>query len=161
VAIARSADGGSTWSDPVLVNHLAPTAQAFLPAVAVADNGTVGVLFYDFRNDILKDPPLSTDVHLALFDHNLAFQEEVRVTPTSFDFRQSVITGARGYFPGDYVGLDTAGDDFVAAFTVTNDLGLEVVYPQDNASPFLKACICRQAVTLRSGLQATVLGQFS
>jgi hypothetical protein len=44
-----------------------------------------------------------------------------------------VITGPRGYFPGDYVGLDSAGDDFVAAFTVTNSLGLPVDFPQDNS----------------------------
>ena len=52
------------------------------------------------------------------------------MTDESFDMRQMVITGGRGYFPGDYVGLDTAGNDFVAAFTVTNDLGLAVEFPQ-------------------------------
>jgi hypothetical protein len=46
------------------------------------------------------------------------------------DFRQSVITGARGYFPGDYVGLATVGADFVAAFNRNNDLGLIVEFPQ-------------------------------
>jgi hypothetical protein len=130
VVISRSADGGSTWSDPILVNQVAPAVQAFLPAVAVAADGTVGVLFYDYRSDVLGDARLSTDVHLARFTPSLAFVDETRVTPTSFDLRQSVITGPRGYFPGDYVGLDTAGNDFVAAFTVTNDLGLPVNFPQ-------------------------------
>ena len=130
--ISRSADGGSSWSDPAPVNTL-PGVQAFLPAVAVADDGTVGVLFYDFRNDVLGDTELSTDVHLARFDSDLTPLDEVTVTSQSFDMRQMVITGPRGYFPGDYVGLDTAGDDFVAAYTAANNLGLPVEFPQDNS----------------------------
>jgi hypothetical protein len=98
--------------------------------VSVNDDGTVGVLFYDFRNDVLKDDPLSTDVHLALFDHDLTRRDERRLTPSSFDMRQMLLTGPRGYFPGDYVGLDSAASDFAAAFTVANDLGLPVVFPQ-------------------------------
>jgi hypothetical protein len=99
----------------------------------VNDDGTVGILYYDFRNDVLGDDPLDTDVHLARFDPSLNPIDETRLTPTSFDLRQSVITGPRGYFPGDYVGLDSAGADFVAAFTVTNPLGLPVDFPQDNS----------------------------
>jgi hypothetical protein len=131
VVVARSTDGGDTWSDPVQVNQVAdPAVQAFLPSVSVNDDGTVGVMFYDFRNDVLGDAVLDTDVHLARFNPDLTFQDEVRITDESFDLRQSVITGARGYFPGDYVGLDVDGSDFVAAFTVTNQLGLPVLYPQ-------------------------------
>jgi hypothetical protein len=136
VVISHSSDGGSTWSDPVEVNQV-PGVQAFLPVVASADDGTVGVLYYDFRNDTLGDAELSTDVFLAKFDSDLNFINETRLTSPSFDLRQSVITGSRGYFPGDYVGLDTAGDDFVAAYTVTNPLGLPVVFPQNNSGLFL------------------------
>lgn len=131
VVVARSTDGGDTWSVPVQVNQVAdPAVQAFLPSVAVNADGTVGVMFYDFRNDVGGDATLDTDIHLALFDADLGFQGEKPVTPQSFDLRQSVITGARGYFPGDYVGLDTDGSDFVAAVTVTNQLGLPVAFPQ-------------------------------
>jgi hypothetical protein len=129
VVVARSGDGGDTWSKPVQVNAN-QKVQAFLPTVSVNDDGTVGVLFYDFRNDVLKDDPLSTDVHLALFDHDLTRRDERRLTPSSFDMRQMLLTGPRGYFPGDYVGLDSAASDFAAAFTVANDLGLPVVFPQ-------------------------------
>jgi hypothetical protein len=127
--VARSGDGGDTWSAPVSVDR-DPGVQAFLPTVSVNDDGTVGVLFYDFSNDVLGDNVLSTDVHLALFDHNLQFQDERRLTSESFDMRQMLLTGDRGYFPGDYVGLDSAGNDFVAAFTVANNLGLPVEFPQ-------------------------------
>ena len=131
VVVARSTDGGDSWSAPVQVNQVAdPAVQAFLPSVSVNADGTVGVMFYDFRNDVLGDDELDTDIHLALFDDDLTFQSEKPVTASSFDLRQSVITGGRGYFPGDYVGLDTDGTDFVAAVTETNPLGLPVEFPQ-------------------------------
>ena len=130
VVVSRSTDGGFTWSAPIRVSQEGETVQSFLPAVSVNDNGTVGVLYYDFRNDVPGNTELSTDVHLALFDAELTPQGERTLTSESFDMRQMVITGSRGYFPGDYVGLDTAGDDFAAAFTVANDLGLPVEFPQ-------------------------------
>ena len=128
--ISMSSDGGDTWTDPIQVNQVAPESQAFLPTVEVADDGTVGVLFYDFRNDGPGDAALDTDVHLAFFDGDLNHLGEKRLTSESFNIRQMVIAGSRGYFPGDYVGLAHAGNDFVAAFTVANELGLPVEYPQ-------------------------------
>ena len=62
-------------------------------------------------------------MHLSLFDEGLNYLGERRLTAASFDLRQMVLTGPRGYFPGDYVGLSTTGTDFVAAFTTTKDLG--------------------------------------
>ena len=130
VVVSRSTDGGLTWSVPMRVSQEDESIQSFLPAVSVNDDGIVGVLYYDFRNDVLGDAELSTDVHLALFDADLTPLDERPSTASSFDMRQMVITGPRGYFPGDYVGLDTDGHDFVAAFTVANDLGLPVEFPQ-------------------------------
>jgi hypothetical protein len=131
--ISRSTDGGETWSEPQPVHDVSnPINQAFLPTVAVAADGTVGVLFYDFRNDVFGDPELSTDVFLTRLNPDLDILGETRLTETSFDMRQMLITGFRGFFPGDYVGLDTAGNDFVAAFTVANSLGLPVEFPQES-----------------------------
>jgi hypothetical protein len=138
VFVAHSNDGGVTWSAPVRVNQgSSATVQAFLPTVAVNDDGTVGVLFYDFRNDVAGDPPLSTDVHLSLLNPDLVYLTEHRLTAQSFDMRQMVLTGPRGYFPGDYVGLATDKLDFVAAFTTTKDLGLPVFFPQNNNGVFV------------------------
>jgi hypothetical protein len=134
VFVARSDDGGLTWSSPVRVNQgTSADVQAFLPVVSVNDRGVVAVLFYDFRNDVLDDAPLSTDVYLSLFDPSLNFLSERRLTSTSFDMRQMVLTEG-GYFAGDYVGLAAAGSDFVAAFTRGNLLGLPVVPPQEGLS---------------------------
>ncbi|UCH84019.1 MAG: T9SS type A sorting domain-containing protein [Candidatus Latescibacterota bacterium] len=132
VALSRSTDGGDTWSDPIPVTDITnPYGQEFLPAVAVADDGTVGVLYYDSRNDVPGDATFDLDVYLVMMDPNLNILGEERLTDTSFDLRQMLLTGFRGYFPGDYVGLDAAGNDFVAAFTVSNNLGLPVDFPQD------------------------------
>jgi hypothetical protein len=49
VFLARSDDGGATWGPPVPVAP-GPRAQ-FLPAVSVAPDGRVDVLFYDRRAD--------------------------------------------------------------------------------------------------------------
>ena len=50
VALSKSVDGGLTWSKPVQVNQ-APNVQAFTPTVAVAADGSVGVTYFDFRED--------------------------------------------------------------------------------------------------------------
>ena len=152
VFMTVSRDGGETWSEEITVGggELTPdgtTSFAQLPAVHVADDGTVGVLFYDGRNDVacpdltlsneenpecftvlpdgsVKAGPLSRDWFFKTYDPDLNFIEEVRVTPESFDMRQAPI--ARGYFPGDYVNCTSTDNDFVCAFTRTNNNGLPV-----------------------------------
>jgi hypothetical protein len=132
VFISRSGDKGATWSTPIPADPgNTGNAQSFLPVVAVNDAGIVGVLFYDFRNDLLGDAPLSTDVWLQTFTPDLATPlSETRLTPTSMDMRQAPITGLRGYFPGDYMGLDTVGTSFAAAFTRMRDAGAPTPFPQ-------------------------------
>jgi hypothetical protein len=53
IAFSRSTDGGTTWSAPVRVNDDPPGngADQFLPALAVRDDGTIGVTWYDRRDD--------------------------------------------------------------------------------------------------------------
>ena len=163
VFMSMSRDGGDTWSDHITVGGGDPApggglSFAQLPAVHVADDGTVGVLFFDDRNDVVcpdlsltneqnpecftvlpdgsvKAGPADQDYFLRTFDPDLNFIEEFRVTPESFDLRQAPI--ARGYFPGDYVNCTSTDNDFVCAFTVTNNLGLPVkAAPPDSVLAF-------------------------
>lgn len=130
VVVSRSRDGGVTWSQPVSGNPgTPPGVQASFEKLAVAADGTVGILFYDFRHDRPGDATLDTDAYLTLLrptaGGSLAFASEVRLTAMSFDTRQfitrsTILAGFAGYFPGDYAGLRTAGNDFVAAFAITN-----------------------------------------
>ena len=51
-----STDGGFTWSAPIEINQTPATVpsgnqQAFTPAIRVAADGTIGVTYYDFRNN--------------------------------------------------------------------------------------------------------------
>jgi hypothetical protein len=130
ILLQTSRDGGLTWSQPTRINtvHAGPNQDAFLPMVAVADNGKVGVLYYDFRNDVLNDTPLSADAFLAVFEETVSdtggstgigldFSEEVRLTDNSFDMRKAPIAG--GYFLGDYSGLQAMGSTFYVAFVTT------------------------------------------
>ena len=93
--------------------------QAFTPAVDVAGNGTVTVSYYDFRNNTESAASLDTDyfaVHCHASCGNPAswVGNEMRITPTSFDIRKAPY--ARGYFVGDYMGLASARNDFLAVF---------------------------------------------
>jgi hypothetical protein len=125
IAFSMSTDGGRTWSPAIKVNQT-PTGepnydqQAFTPAVHVSDDGTVTVTYYDFRNNDPEDTSaLETDYFAVNCQSDCAVSggwagNETRLTPTSFDIRKAPY--ARGYFLGDYMGLASAGNDFVSAF---------------------------------------------
>jgi hypothetical protein len=129
IALSTSTDGGFTWSTPIQVNQTpnnvpAIDRQAWNPTVAVAANGTVGVSYYDFRNNT-PDPGALTDYWLASCRPsasapatNPANWSEVRLTDTSFNLEQapSRTWFDVNFFLGDYEGLAAAGNDFVAVW---------------------------------------------
>ena len=123
VAFSMSTDGGFTWSAPVKINKT-PTnialgnRQAFTPSVHVAADGTVAVTYYDFRNNT-SATPLLTDYFIVHCHSGCTnpnnWGNEIRLTKKSFDMRQAPL--ARGFFVGDYEGLASDGNDFVAFFS--------------------------------------------
>lgn len=122
--ISMSKDGGKTWSNPKPVNPTTLDVQTFLASVAVAEDGTVGVFFYDFRNYKPGDSSLWTDCWVSFFDKDLKkFLGQVRLTPHSFDSRQFMhrrVSDPSALFIGDYVKMQASGNDFVASFVKTN-----------------------------------------
>jgi hypothetical protein len=119
IYLSRSTDGGLHWSQtPVKVNDTTAGKQAFTAAVHVASDGTVGVTYYDFRNDVMGDNELTTDYWIAhSHDGGQSFGPSQRLTQTgSFDMRDAPY--ARGYFVGDYAGLSNAGNLFKSFFDV-------------------------------------------
>jgi hypothetical protein len=125
ILLSRSTDGGHHWSTPVKVNHTTSGKQAFTASVQVASSGDVAVTYYDFRNDALNDPALSTDYwvvhcHAATSDCSQAssWGDESRLTPAPFDMRSAPY--ALGYFVGDYEGLDNFGTTFTPFFVQAN-----------------------------------------
>ena len=127
MALSTSSDGGLTWSRAVKVNNT-PTSipsgnqQAFTPSVDVADDGTVSVTYYDFRNNTSDPNTLPTDywmVHCHPSSGSCSeagnYGNEVRLTDVSFHTEKAPDAG--GYFTGDYEGLANDGDDFTPFFS--------------------------------------------
>jgi hypothetical protein len=113
IEIAKSTDGGISWSGPTPIAGI--TGFAFEPAIAVDKHGTLGVIWYDHRNDRPGDVPLTTDVWFA---HSRDGGESWRQTHVAgpFDYRSAPSpTG----FPrlGEYQGLAGLRRGFAAIFT--------------------------------------------
>jgi hypothetical protein len=132
IALSTSTDGGLTWSSAVKVNNTPtniPTGnqQAFTPSVDVAEDGTVSVTYYDFRNNTADPNTLPTDYWVVHCHTSVSgecsrasqYGAEVRLTNAPFNMERAPVAG--GYFLGDYEGLanDVAGEgtDFTPLFS--------------------------------------------
>lgn len=127
IAFSLSTDGGFTWTPAIKVNKT-PTSipignqQAFTPSVHVASDGSVGVTYYDFRNNTAA-ADLKTDYFIVHCHPTSAtscatggnWVVETQLTDRSFDMRQAPF--ARGFFTGDYESLASIGTDFAAFFS--------------------------------------------
>jgi hypothetical protein len=114
VALSQSSDGGRSWSAPVQINS-DPSVQAFLPAVHVRRNGTVGVTYHDFRSNTADPATLLTDLWLTRSRDGVSWREDRVSRP--FNLAKAPV--ARGYFIGDYQGLVSIGPLFVPFFART------------------------------------------
>jgi hypothetical protein len=112
VGLLRSLDSGRSWKAIALP---AITAFAFEPAVAVDSHGTVGVTWYDLRNDRIGDAALTADVWFAASDDrgeswgqsHVAGPTDLRVSPLPSQNRV-----------GEYQGLAPLRRGFAAIFTL-------------------------------------------
>jgi len=124
IAFTQSLNGGLSWSPTVKINKT-PTninlgnQQAFNPVASVLDDGTIGVRYSDFRNNTPDIATLGTDefiIHChpttpSTCANPANWGDEVRTTDVSYNMREAPF--ARGFFVGDYVGMDTDGSDFL------------------------------------------------
>jgi len=121
VVFTRSTDGGLTWSPLIKANKSPAGVQAFTPSVDVASDGTVGVTYYDFRNNT-PDPGLPTDYwmihcHPATDCTDPANWAENHVAG-SFDIERAPSL-FRGYYLGEFAGLTSSGNSFLPFFAQT------------------------------------------
>jgi len=110
-----SKDGGRTWSaaSPVVQE----AAQPFLPTLAVAGDGRLGVTWYDLR-DAAAGPGLGTQVWAGTSaDHGRTWRERRLDGP--FDLRAAPVAPGTGPFIGDYEGLVGLGSAFAATYVRT------------------------------------------
>lgn len=142
IAFSMSRDGGVNWTSPIKVNQT-PTGissvnqQAFTGSVDVADDGTISVTYYDFRNNTSDPSTLPTD-HWSVHCHPSATSDcanpatwtgtETRVTDVSFDMSEA--PDAFGWFVGDYEGLGSEGGSYLPFFSQT--------HPGDPASIYFR-----------------------
>lgn len=115
IALARSTDGGATWSAPAQVNS-APNVQAFMPSIHVRADGTIGITYYDLRSNTADPATLPTELILARSVNGATWQEN-RIS-TTFDL--AIAPFARGLFLGDYQGLASANNVFIPVYVRTS-----------------------------------------
>jgi hypothetical protein len=118
IALARSTDGGRTWTSPRDVSANRHT-QAFVPSVAVDGQGRVAVTYYDFTPDSVASRALRTDYWFRQSDdRGETWTPGQQVDPRPFDLRTAPYNG--GFFLGEYQGLAGTRTTFVTAFAMTN-----------------------------------------
>jgi hypothetical protein len=123
IAIATSLDGGATWTAPKRVDT--PNGNpAFTAAPAVASDSTVGVTYYQWGATASGSEPTTYLIKkFAPSDITAAGSDSlssISATTVKAPFNMLDAPFARGYFTGDYEGLDTVGTTFEAFFVATN-----------------------------------------
>jgi hypothetical protein len=119
IAFSQSTDGGLTWSSPVKVNQTTNGAAAFTPSVHVTEDGTVGVSYYDLRNNT-PAAGLPTDYWIVRCHSACTDGSNWSETHVAGSFDEETAPLAGGYFLGDYEGLTSIGNTFVPFFVQTN-----------------------------------------
>ena len=118
IAYTRSLDGGLTWSGPVRVNP-DPAVTAFTANVHVLADGSVGVAYFDLRDNTADPSTLPTGYFLARSTDGVAWTETRLAGP----FNLATAPFANGLFLGDYMGLAGAGSAFLSLYVrTTGDL---------------------------------------
>ena len=120
ILFSMSTDAGQHWTPAVKISKSPTGAAAFTPSVHVANDGTIGVSYYDFRNASAVAP--GTTDHWLVHCHAAAtacsnatnWSENHVAGP--FDMRTAPV--ARGFFVGDYEGLTHFGNHSFRPFFV-------------------------------------------
>jgi hypothetical protein len=116
MVFTQSTDGGLTWS-PLARIDKSGDSPAFVPSLAVASDGTVGVTYYDFRNNT-PAPGLPTDVWFVHCHPTTGCTDPSNWAETHLHgpFNLEDAATAGGYFLGDYEGMAAIGTNFAALF---------------------------------------------
>ncbi|HEV2112220.1 MAG TPA: sialidase family protein [Gammaproteobacteria bacterium] len=118
IALSRSSDGGQTWTTPVEINSVT-TAPAFTPSVAVLGDGTIGVSYFDFRNNTSDRTALLTDYWFTSSTDGVHWSEQHISGPFDLDLAPH----AEGLFLGDYQALAVVANVFTPFYVQTNNAG--------------------------------------
>ncbi len=141
IAISSSRDGGQTWSKPVRISRTpkhAKNPQAFSPFVAITEDGQLGVLYFDLRNDNKAHiNKTKIDAWLAVYNEvekqnggstkaGLNFVKELRLSKKSYIVQHGPTTTQGNMVDGDY------------PFLVAQKSKLYAIYTKSFNGPFKK-----------------------
>lgn len=115
IALAWSDDGGDTWSPTIEVDDSGAGVAAFTAGVDVNTAGDVAITYYDFRHDAAPGGPATTDYRVAVWKHGTTGFAASEPVGGTFDQKNAPLTD-RGWFLGDYEGLDHVGTVFRPLF---------------------------------------------
>lgn len=108
-----STDGGTTWSAEIQVNDGSTTAYHFHPAISVSPNGTVGISFYDTRNDATNK---KTDQYVSFStDCGVSWSANQKITTAMSNESGAGDPNDYGDYQGNSSGATPAGLNFVQA----------------------------------------------
>ena len=118
VLFTRSSDGGATWSAPKAI--VGPsTLPIFTPTIAINAAGKIAVTYYD------SGRLSSTNTTTWPIDYQVTYSSDGGATfgaaqhvAGPFDLMSAPV--ARGFFLGDYEGLQSTGSGYIALFVMTN-----------------------------------------
>jgi hypothetical protein len=111
----RSTDGGATFSLPRRVNDDSTSTTQIMPSIAAAADGTLGIKWWDRRNDPANDG--LTDVYMSISrDGGASFEKNFRITNQNWVFGP-VESGLASGYHGDYDGIAADGNNFFLSWS--------------------------------------------
>lgn len=111
----RSTNSGQTFSSPIKINDDKTSTSQSNPSIAISADGTVGIRWWDRRNDPILDS--LTDVYMATSTNGGAsFGSNFQVSNHNWSFGAIESNIAFGYH-GDYDTITTFGNDFYVAWS--------------------------------------------
>jgi hypothetical protein len=119
IALVLSRDGGLTWSNAIRINQTPGRSLAFVPTIAVLDDGTVGVDYFDTRSNQAGSSGLLADHWLTSCRAGCAQAENWTEQHTAGPFDMLRAPYAHGFFIGDYMGIVGTGSAFDLLYVTT------------------------------------------
>jgi hypothetical protein len=137
VFFSVSTNNGANWANQLQLGAGGGQTDQFEPHVAVADNGDVGVVWYDRRNDAANN--LNIDVYTAFSsDGGSTFGALTRVTDQSFGvppLNPNFNPGTAQCYMGEYIAVAGQGGGFYYLWGDNRNTVTNTAFPTGRLDP--------------------------